>query len=150
MGQYFEIVNITRKEFIRPHPFGDMAKFCELASSSYGFYLGLAILLRSVNGNFGYYSRGGNFLRSLLDYSDGRTISDLTDTPEDYNVPILCQYLGRWAGDQIIMMGDMYETGRFGEVFDDIWSPHPTYTDITDFVVPLVNLIRLADGLETI
>ena len=57
MGQYFILVNTSKRQLIRPHAFGDGAKLLELASG--GLTLtALAVLLADGNG------RGGGDVRS--------------------------------------------------------------------------------------
>lgn len=77
MGQYYYIVNVTKKEYLKPHDFGDGAKLLEFGASGGGVMLGLAVLLASGNG------QGGGDLHT-----------------EDIKIP------GRWAGDTVIVAGD--------------------------------------------
>jgi len=85
MGQYFKVVNITKKEQMRPHNFGSGAKLMEFSSDGMSIMQGLAILLADGNG------RGGGDLRS--------------------ENPIV----GSWAGDQIVITGDYADEGNFTE-----------------------------------
>ncbi len=36
MGQYFQVVNLDKKEKLHPHAFGDGLKLMEMASGGYG------------------------------------------------------------------------------------------------------------------
>lgn len=83
MGQYYKVVNITKREFITPHAFNDGLKLMEFGLSGKGTMSGLAILLASGNG------RGGGDLNS--------------DSP----------VVGSWAGDQIVIAGDYGDEGLF-------------------------------------
>jgi len=83
MGQYRKVVNLTKKEWLNPHRFGDGMKLLEFGASDYGTMLALAVLL-SDSPNAG----GSGDLRS-----DDR------------------EWYGRWAGDNIIVTGDYAETG---------------------------------------
>jgi len=85
MGQYYIIVNLDKKEYLKPHEFGDGAKLLEFGSSGDGTMLGLAILL--AHGN----NRGGGDLRS--------------DNP----------LIGSWRGDRIIVTGDYANALEFIE-----------------------------------
>lgn len=76
MGQYYKIMNISKKEFLVPWTFNDGAKLLEFGASGRSTMLGLAILLAHGNG------RGGGDLHS--------------------ENPII----GSWAGDRIIVSGD--------------------------------------------
>lgn len=83
MGQYYKIVNIKKKQYIRPSTFGDGSKLMEFSMSANGILAGLAILLADGNG------RGGGDLNS--------------------NSPIV----GSWAGDNIVIAGDYADNGKF-------------------------------------
>lgn len=83
MGQYYKVVNITKRQFITPHAFNDGAKLMEFGLSARGTMSGLAILLASGNG------RGGGDLNS--------------DSP----------VVGSWAGDQIVIAGDYGDDGLY-------------------------------------
>lgn len=78
MGQYYKLVNLDKKEYMKPHDFGHGAKLCEFTSAGSGMMAGLAILLSSGNG------RGGGDLRGTENMD--------------------C--VGRWAGDRIVCVGD--------------------------------------------
>jgi hypothetical protein len=76
MGQYYKIVNVDKRQFLRPHAFGDGAKLLEWGCSSNGTLTALAMLLASGNG------RGGGDLAS--------------------HDPLV----GSWAGDRVVVAGD--------------------------------------------
>jgi hypothetical protein len=78
MGQYYKLVNLDKKEYLKPHDFGHGAKLVEFTSAGSGMMAGLAILLASGNG------RGGG------------------DLGGDVNM----EYVGRWAGDRVVCVGD--------------------------------------------
>jgi hypothetical protein len=87
MGQYYVIANLDKKEFIKPHDFGDGAKLMEFGLGSTGVMSGLAILLASSNG------LGGGDLWIPEDAEGER--------PAPWGwVP------GHWAGDRIVVAGD--------------------------------------------
>jgi len=83
MGQYFRVVNTTKKQVMIPHKFGSGSKLMEFSSDSMGIMQGLAILLADGNG------RGGGDLRS--------------------ENPIV----GSWAGDNVVVTGDYSDEGKF-------------------------------------
>ena len=83
MGQYYKVVNITKKEYLSPFTFGDGMKLMEFASAGCGTLAGLAVLLSSGNG------RGGGDLRS-----------------ED-------RIIGSWAGDKIVIAGDYGDEKKY-------------------------------------
>jgi len=95
MGQYFIIVNMTKKEFIHPHKFGDGLKLMEFGCSSNGTMTALALLLRQSS-----EGGGGDF-----------------PCPEKYKI------VGSWAGDKIVIVGDYDESGLYDiaiKTFTDI------------------------------
>jgi hypothetical protein len=83
MGQYYKIVNIKKKQYIKPDTFGDGSKLMEFSMSASGVLAGLAILLADGNG------RGGGDLHSENDI------------------------VGSWAGDNIVITGDYADAGKF-------------------------------------
>lgn len=83
MGQYYKIVNVKKRQYIKPHTFGDGAKLMEFSMSANGVLAGLAILLADGNG------RGGGDLNSEN------------------------EIVGSWAGDNIVIAGDYADTGKF-------------------------------------
>jgi hypothetical protein len=83
MGQYFKVVNISKKQYIHPHTFGDGLKLKEFGASGMGTMQALAVLLASGMG------RGSGDLHT--------------------NNPIV----GSWAGDRIVIAGDYADTGIF-------------------------------------
>jgi hypothetical protein len=117
MGQYFIVVNLTKKQYISPHDFGDDAKLQDFGLSSHGTMSALAVLLASSNG------RGGGDL--------------------DSNLPII----GSWAGDQIAIVGDYDLPNRFGILAGekpvivqvgskkgDTWTVNPDYQNLYNLI----------------
>ena len=93
MGQYYLVVNKTKKEFLDPHSFGHGAKLMEFVSDDKGMLQALAILLADGNG------RGGGDLSS--------------------NNPLI----GSWSGDEITIVGDYADNGLYNiadETYEDI------------------------------
>ena len=82
MGQYHLCCNLDRKEWLDPHRLGDGLKLWEQGASQGGTLCALHALLVISNG------RGGG------DY--------ITDHPE---------FVGRWGGDRIAVVGDYTEAG---------------------------------------
>ena len=58
MGQYHYPVNLTKKQYLDPHKFGDGLKLREFGCNSHGTMTALTYLLASSNGR-----GGGDFLR---------------------------------------------------------------------------------------
>ncbi|MGI9255065.1 MAG: hypothetical protein ACR2J8_15080 [Thermomicrobiales bacterium] len=82
MGQYFLIINETKREYLHPHKLGSGLKFYEML---YG-PIGNALLMLTRRSN-----EGG-----------GGDISDATAYYEESRDAII----GRWAGDKISVIGD--------------------------------------------
>ena len=83
MGQYYVVVNRTKREYLNPHKFGDGLKLLEFGRSGGGTMLGLAILLADGN------NRGGGDLGS--------------DNP----------IIGSWSGDSIVIAGDYADPSKW-------------------------------------
>ena len=83
MGQYYKVVNTTKKQVMIPHSFGSGAKLMEFSSDGMSIMQGLAVLLADGNG------RGGGDLNSSN------------------------SIVGSWAGDQIVVAGDYADEGNF-------------------------------------
>ena len=119
MGQYFKIVNLTKKQFIDIGGLGDNIKFSGLGSGLNGIVLGR--LLASP----GQWDAPG-FLKQ---YGD----------PNKDDV-----YVGLWAGDQIVIPGDYDKPKNYDlspstdvptENLYNLVSDNPEYEDITDKVI---------------
>lgn len=83
MGQYHYTVNLDKQEFLHPHKLGDGLKLAEQCNSHGGTMAALMMLLSNAAG------RGGG---DVVD----------RDTSE---------FVGRWAGDRIAVVGDYSEPG---------------------------------------
>lgn len=107
MGQYYRIINLTKREYLDPHYFGDGLKLMEFALSGFGTMAALGILLASGNG------RGGGDLRS-----ESRIV-------------------GSWAGDKIVIGGDYDDPGKWCEPADQTLyeTARKRFRDISDDVI---------------
>lgn len=113
MGQYHYVVNLTKREFLHPHKFGDGLKLLEFGMSAQGTMTALAVLLSNSP------NRGGGDLRS--------------DDEEWY---------GRWAGDNIVIAGDYAEPGDIAEPTEgpNIYELccDGEYTDISENIIRVI------------
>lgn len=106
MGQYYKVVNTTKKQVMYPHAFGSGAKLMEFSSDGMSIMQGLAILLADGNG------RGGGDLRS--------------ENP----------LIGSWAGDNIVVTGDYADEGKFtDDPTKNLYEVAETYEDISFEVI---------------
>ena len=106
MGQYYKVVNTTKKQVMIPHTFGSGAKLMEFSSDQMSIMQGLAILLADGNG------RGGGDLHS--------------------ENPII----GSWAGDSIVVAGDYADEGNFvDDTTKNLYQVSETYEDISFKVI---------------
>jgi hypothetical protein len=110
MGQYYKIVNLDKKQYIRPRAFDDGAKLLEFGMSGGGTMCALALLLASGNG------RGGG---------DHKSCSPA---------------IGSWAGDRIVVAGDYADKGAFTDdpKINLYHLASDAYEDISSEVAPLV------------
>ena len=98
MGQYYLLVNVSKKEYIDPHKIHEGAKFYELVSGS---SMGVLLLF-------------------LLHKSDAIAYGDVED-PQNY------KYLGHWSGDEVYLVGDYdssqlytYAKAKFRDITADV------------------------------
>lgn len=110
MGQYYIIVNLDKKQYLRPTAFGDGLKLMEFGASSAGTMLALAVLLASGNG------RGGGDLHC----------------PED--TPLV----GSWAGDRIVITGDYADNGLYGVQGNLFFHAPKHFEDISDSIIKII------------
>lgn len=102
MGQYYKVVNTTKKQTLSPYVFGSGAKLMEFTSDAGTIMQGLGILLADGN------NRGGGDLRS-----DKKII-------------------GSWAGDSIVITGDYADEGKFTEdKTKNLYDESESYKDIS-------------------
>lgn len=113
MGQYWIPVNLTKKEYINPHKLGCGMKLWEQTASGLGTGNALIILCAAMP-----EARGGG---------------DLEEDP----------IIGRWAGDQIALVGDYAEDSDLPKKFkaSSIYGnccDEGSYTDVTDAVCAVI------------
>lgn len=116
MGQYHYPVNITKREFITPHAFGDGLKLWEQAASG-------------PNGV-------GTALIMLLAVSNGRGGGDFGD---QHNHTVI----GRWGGDEIAIIGDYAEPGDLANhdaqaIYESMMAEGSEWRDISDIVAAAI------------
>lgn len=122
MGQYHFICNLDKEEYLHPQRFGDGLKLFEFGSSQGGTLTGLAVLLSEQNG------RGGG---------------DLSPRPEadkERAAFLLKEYVGRWAGDRIAIIGDYFDNDDPIASQGNPWRNQDEWEDISDEVVETILL----------
>lgn len=102
MGQYFKVINKTKKEFINPHTFGNGLKLWEIVASGSGVLQGLGLLL--AEGHIEYNKK--------------------------YE-PIPSTIIGRWQGDSIAIVGDYAKSGLYDMCEDEDGKPKNGWKDIS-------------------
>jgi hypothetical protein len=118
MGQYHMVVNLTKREYINPHKLGSGLKLWEQIANGAngGTGAALLVLLAASNG------RGGGDL-DVEDNWHGPECEFPRDNaqpgpmPETYS-EIAKRTVGRWAGDQIAVVGDYAEDGDLPAEFE--------------------------------
>lgn len=117
MGQYHFICNLDKEEYLHPHRFGDGLKLFEFGSSRGGVLTGLSVLLSEQNG------RGGGDLMPR-ETGDSERVAYLMEN-----------YVGRWAGDRIAIIGDYFENDDPIASQGNPWRNQDMWEDISDEVV---------------
>lgn len=95
MGQYFVLLNHSKREFVCPWCLGGTAKLWEWCAQPSA--AALPYLLRKSTG------LGGG---------------DIAD-------PAACEYAGRWAGDCVELVGDYDDSGDFETAFEEFSNISP-------------------------
>jgi hypothetical protein len=119
MGQYFRAVNKTKKEVVCPWCLGGGSKLWEWAANMHGAVF--TLLLRRSDGSGGgdYYGYGPQLIS--LDQSDPKSLMHAISKgvamegkpiEEDPDTVV-----GRWAGDEIYLVGDYDSSKLFEESF---------------------------------
>lgn len=101
MGQYHLITNLDRREFLHPHGLGHGLKLWEFIPSGIGPMQALGLLLACSN------NRGGGDFSSKW-HGQGEDLS-----------PEVTDFIGRWAGDRIAIVGDCAQDGDTGRPYDE-------------------------------
>lgn len=111
MGQYWQVVNLDKHEFINPHKLGCGLKLWEQLANTPGTGTALIILCAAMPEPRG----GGDF--DLDDNwhgperdTEGAHGCTPGPMPEDYPT-IAKRTIGRWAGNRIALVGDYGEPG---------------------------------------
>lgn len=108
MGQYFYLVNKTKKEYLDPHCCNDGLKLWEIAANGNTMKV-LTLLLRQsseTGGSDVYRPEDEKRLMKNTKYS-AQQIRDY------YGEPVKQDLIGHWAGDSITLVGDYDESGLF-------------------------------------
>jgi len=123
MGQYYRIVNLDKKEYLSPYPFGEGAKLLEFGTGRGTLLLALAVLLADGNGRGGGDLHGPACPKCKVWIECGPPTYGYQrgdgDTDPDCEC---CQYggwlppkiAGRWKGDRIVVAGDYADKGQYG------------------------------------
>jgi len=88
MGQYFKVINKTKKEVLNPHTFGNGLKLWEFVSDGNGVLQGLGLLLAEGH----------------VEYKD--------------LIPKPSTIIGRWHGDKITILGDYAQDKEGNNIWD--------------------------------
>lgn len=120
MGQYYRIVNVDKREFIRPN----WQKLLEFGSGSYSEMMGLSLLIMQKEDKKQYLEQISNLkVGGLLDLN--QYVKTNTGAR---NV------ISRWAGDKIVIAGDYAEEGEKGEgtLKPHVYKGEETFTTLYD------------------
>ena len=113
MGQYHIPVNLTKREYVDPHKLGCGLKQWEQLANHPGTGSALLILLACSNGR-----GGGDFDVDENWHGPERIFPKHNASPgpmpEDYR-DIAARTIGRWAGDQLALVGDYAEDSDLAE-----------------------------------
>ena len=130
MGQYFKIVNLDKREYIKP----DSNKLWEFCANNEARLLPWLLAKGPQDGtNLSHTDRNGE----PIERREGEDFDAyLKRVNEGANAPIGQGHFktpGRWAGDRIVVVGDYDESGLYSEVKKDGWK------EISAEVIPELN-----------
>ena len=137
MGQYWLPVTLTKKEVIHPHRLGAGLKLGEQLGSHVGS--ALIVLLgaqREVRG-------GGDLDLGTNWHGPERTGGGEGPVIEEYDA-LASRTIGRWAGDQIALVGDYAEDSDLDEqhkastIYGECGEPGGAFTDVTEDVCAVI------------
>jgi len=143
MGQYHKIVNLDRKEYLNPHRLGDGLKLTEQVCTYGGTPAALFLLLAcSAKG------RGGGDVDDGHDMvlRDGKYEWEIVDPEWHKRVH---EWVGRWAGQRIAVVGDYAEDGDLPlqpgdpsakQIYREC-QPGGAFRDITEEIAPILERV---------
>jgi hypothetical protein len=109
MGQYYQIFNLDKKQYLAPRKLGDGTKLCEFSSSSHGVMAALTLLLSRGNG---------------LGEAD---------------FPVCDPLIGSWAGDRVVVSGDYAPKGKFTEDPEvNLWQSIEMFEDASESILMIM------------
>lgn len=114
MGQYFRAVNATKKEYVDPWDIGGVAKLWEWCANKWAGIF--PYLLRKSNATGG--GDIGSVKREVHIKSENPSPEGLMEVMQEAvafeGSPVKeSEYAGRWAGDEVYLVGDYDESGLF-------------------------------------
>lgn len=142
MGQYWKPVNLTKREFINPPFLGAGMKLGEQVETYPGTGAALLILTAAMPERRG----GGDLDLDSNYYGPERTAEHSGSAPidEEYN-EVARRTIGRWAGDQIAIVGDYAEDSdlpkqfKASKIYSQCDEEQPgSYTDISADVARVI------------
>lgn len=126
MGQYFVLVNLSRREFVHPYSLGDLLKLREMANTPAGIGVAMMILTACSSGR-----GGGDFPGDpVVGRWAGDRIALVGDYAEDGDLP---------AEFEASVIFDLCR--REGEEDDDNEIVLAPYADISDLVKPVIEAV---------
>ncbi|MCA1571341.1 MAG: hypothetical protein LC798_13675 [Chloroflexi bacterium] len=148
MGQYWQPVNLDKKEYVSPHRLGSGLKLWEQLAAHPGTGAALTILCAAMPEARG----GGDFDLDENWHGPERKFPEHSITPgpmpEAY-AAIARRTIGRWAGDRIALVGDYAEPGDvpgyeddasliYGLCYPEQEDGGEPWTDVTDDVAAVI------------
>ena len=107
MGQYWYVVNLDKKEFVKPHRLGAGLKLWEQLANHPGTGAALVVLCAAMPD-----ARGGGDFDIDENWHGPERVDMSTDGPMPDEYPAIARRtIGRWAGDRIALVGDYAEDG---------------------------------------
>lgn len=123
MGQYFVAVNKTKKEFICPWCVGGVAKLWEWAANPWGSLFTILLRKSDASGGGDFYGYAPKTMNAEhLSQAEqasafAESLMEITAKEGAPAHPAPGTIVGRWAGDEVYLVGDYDSSQLFGEAF---------------------------------
>jgi len=117
MGQYFKAINKTKKEVVCPWCLGGVAKLWEWAANPWGSVFTL-LLRRSSGGGGGDFNGPTTQVLDVSEKSPEVIMETIARGVLKEGAPCGIppeSIVGRWAGDEVYLVGDYDDSGLFQE-----------------------------------
>ena len=149
MGQYFKVINKTKKEVLNPHTFGNGLKLWEFVSDGNGVLQGLGLLLAEghmydaiigrwhgdkipILGDYANDKDGNNIWDSMLDSKGDLKKSWKDISVETYKTLLKDTWIGSRKAEQIRKHGTKFMMSEERKIMEELFPKECTEGDLRE------------------